>query len=594
MEFTGGFFSPGRPPLALQARSGTEQAAASFQAWLARETHRSVRLNPAACQIRLAVAPCEGPESYVLRITRSSVEVVGDDEAGLAYGLSTLRQLIRLHGLRLPALIIRDRPAFPHRGYSLDISRGRVPKRPGLKRLVDRLADWKMNQLQLYVEHTFDFPFDREIARGVDALTPEDIRELDQYAAQRHVRLVPSLACFGHMGRLLSLPRYRSLAEVGWPARDWASAPWRLRLRGATINPRNPAARRLLRKMLDDFLPCFATPLFNMCGDETYDLGKGVNAPYVKRYGLGRLYADHVHFLAREAARHGKRLMLWGDVLQHHPEAIARLPRDAVVLDWGYEPDTPFEKAGRFIEAGLETWVCPSTRGYKVVFNRVETARANIAGYARAGVRLGAQGLLLTDWGDMGHFNLPACSLHGLALGASLSWNPATDEGRDFDRTFSFHVLGDRSGKAGHTFAQAGGTELAEWPRLLLEPGHPVSPELARRATRRLPYIAGWKRHTSTWTLAKEDLEEIRRAMEALGLTARRLMLDHKIAASKGVFPASLQRTIRVFCREMEGFIRRYAATWRAGYQPAGWRELQRALRRSGRTMQRILKRSGQ
>jgi hexosaminidase len=57
----------------------------------------------------------------------------------------------------LPCLKIRDWPDFARRGVMLDISRGRVPKLETLLELVGHLADFKINEFQLYTEHTFAY-----------------------------------------------------------------------------------------------------------------------------------------------------------------------------------------------------------------------------------------------------------------------------------------------------------------------------------------------------------------------------------------------------------------------------------------------------
>ncbi len=520
-------------------------------------------------------AKSTGPaESYTLSITPGGVRVEGDGAPGLFYGVQTLIQIIRDRGASLPCLFIADRPALAHRGYYLDISRGKVPRMSALKALIDRLAAFKINQFQLYVEHVFEFRFDPEIGRGFGSLTAREVRDLDRYCRQRHIEFVPSLACFGHMGRILSLPKYRALAEVEWPAPDWRRATWPQRLRGATLNPLHPGSKRLLGRMLDEFLPLFSSGLFNMCGDETYDLGKGRNASRAARRGVDRLYLDHVRFLRRLARRHGKRLMFWGDVMLHHPRAIRDIPRDCVVLDWGYSPKTPFEKVGKFLRPGLSAYVCPSVRGYRVVFNDVEEARGNIAGYARAARDLGADGLLNTDWGDMGHFNMLACSYHGLVLGAAMAWNPGGDEGAGFDRAFALQFFGDRTGEVGRLYSKAGSTGISEWPYLISEPRNPA-PALAAKARRLVGSIADWRRRfermkPAAWA-QPNDVRELAAACEALRLNARKLILE-----SRRAVPASAWRAFR---RDLAAFARRYERVWLARNRPSSLTELQRAFR---------------
>ena len=71
--------------------------------------------------------------------------------------MATFRQLSRQYGRNLPCLKIHDWPDFARRGVMLDISRGRVPKLETLLKLASRLADFKINELQLYTEHTFAY-----------------------------------------------------------------------------------------------------------------------------------------------------------------------------------------------------------------------------------------------------------------------------------------------------------------------------------------------------------------------------------------------------------------------------------------------------
>ena len=65
--------------------------------------------------------------------------------------------MARLHNGRLPAGTVRDHPDLAVRGVMVDISRDKVPTMDSLKALIDRLASLKMNQVQLYSEHTFAY-----------------------------------------------------------------------------------------------------------------------------------------------------------------------------------------------------------------------------------------------------------------------------------------------------------------------------------------------------------------------------------------------------------------------------------------------------
>ena len=97
------------------------------------------------------------PEGYALTIDRKGVHVEYRETGGLRAAGATLRQLLREYGRKFPCLKIRDWPDFARRGVMLDISRGRVPKLETLLDLVERLADFKINEFQLYTEHTFAY-----------------------------------------------------------------------------------------------------------------------------------------------------------------------------------------------------------------------------------------------------------------------------------------------------------------------------------------------------------------------------------------------------------------------------------------------------
>jgi len=534
-------------------------------------------------------ASLRNPEAYRLIITRASVSLEYGGLPALAYGLETLCQLTAQFGSGWPCLHIDDEPAFAHRGYYLDVTRGKVPTLATLKRHAERLARFRYNQFQLYIEHTFDFGCDPEIGDGTDPLRSEDILELVDFCRQRHIELVPSLACFGHMGKILSLPQYRELAEVEFPARDWSSATWRQRLHGATIDPFRPGTRRLFERLAADFLPLFPSSRFNICADETYELGRGRNRTRAERDGIGELFAAHVRFLHRLAGRYGKRLMLWGDMMLHHPACIPLIPRDCTVLDWGYEPDTQFRKMQRFLEAGLPAYACPATRGFGVVFNQIEIARANILGYARTAAALGANGLLVTDWGDMGHFNQLACSLHGMLVAAAAAWNPRRVDRVHTDRAAALHLFGSADAAPVEWMLRMGTSPQISWPFLVSPLGDPLQstyPEslLHRQVQDGWECADAFSRRSPGGVIENQDLEELALASEAVALTADKQRVRQIVQNGK-------PRAARVAGRlanDLADFTRRYANSWRKANRESELADVVRALGKVATQLRRL------
>jgi len=592
IQLTGGY-APLSSSLALdlprQFPAPLRQAVHELTAFLQRDMGLRLGRGPArsrnASRITIGLTPGACSESYELVVRPGRIDLEAHGAPGIFYGIQTLVQLLRQTGRRPPCLVLRDKPAFADRGFYLDVTRGRVPSLASLKRIIRMLAALKFNQFQLYVEHVFDFRFDRGIGAGSSPLTADEVRELDAYCSDRFIQFVPSLACFGHMGKILSLPKHRACAEAPWPARDWAHATWLQRLRGATINPTLPASRRLIRDMLDEFLPLFSAPFFNMCGDETYDLGVSQRSRR-RPIPIPDLYAQHVRFIHDHAARHGKQLMLWGDVLLHYPKAIRTLPRDAIVLDWGYSPRTPFRKVSTFLDAGLDAIVCPSTRGYRVVFNEVEEARGNIAGYARTALRCGARGVLTTDWGDIGHFNMLPCSYHGMALAAAMSWNPRADHEAGFDRAFSQLFGADPTGRLARLYSHAGTMGIGEWPSLIrgLRPDS-ESAGKAARVRKTAPVLTSCLRTAQSLRPAglmeASDLTQIRLALDAMRMTAEKTRIESVLAGESGRVTRSTSGMLRELAGDLEAFRRRYADAWLSTCRPSSLRELDDAFKRS-------------
>lgn len=392
-----------------------------------------------------AIANAEG---YTLKIDVRGIALAASTEAGLFYGIQTLRQLIRTEGTSLPCLEIEDAPDFPARGFYHDCTRGKIPTLETLFHLVDKLAYYKLNQLQLYIEHTFAFARHSDMWSGADPLTAEDILRLDAYCRKRHVELVPSLSTFGHFYMGLRNPRQADLNELDDNA---PSLPFSYfnRMLHYTLNPSDPRSLHLVDDMLKEFLPLFSSKYFNICCDETFDLGKGKNAQLVSQPGnsIEKLYTEFLLKIIRLVNKMGRTVMFWGDIIAAAPDLLKDLPKDTIPLEWDYSATVEWRNTQVMKDSGLNFYLCPGVSGWHQFLNDINNASLNITKYVKRGLDYGASGILNTDWGDYGHANALGCSYHGLALGAGCSWNWAgNSELAAFDEAFSWLELGDRSG----------------------------------------------------------------------------------------------------------------------------------------------------
>jgi len=390
------------------------------------------------------------PEGYTLTISKRGIEIAYREAAGLRAAKTTLRQLLREYGRKLPCLKIRDWPDFPRRGVMLDISRGRVPKLETLLDLADKLADFKINELQLYTEHTFAFKKYQRIWQSWGALTAREIQILDAHCQELGMDLVPNQNSFGHLRYFLEDKRLKKLGEISQPflaeTKDFLRRP-------TTLAPNHPGTLPFLRGLYDELLPNFASPLFNIGGDETWDLGKGQSRKLCETKGKGQVYLDFLKQIHHEVSARGKTMMFWGDIILKYPALIRQLPKDVIALNWGYEADHPFEKeAAQFAKAKVPFYVCPGTSTWQTLTGKHDNALANLRAAAKTGKKFGAIGFLNTDWGDGGHPQPLAVSWPLFAAGAALAWNATSADEKTLAAVLNRDVFEDANGKT----AQAG------------------------------------------------------------------------------------------------------------------------------------------
>lgn len=360
----------------------------------------------------------EEGEAYTLQIDENRVAIEAQSPAGAFYAIQTLRQIFKHK--EIPCLFIEDEPDFQYRGFYHDVTRGKIPTMETMKQLIDQMAYYKLNSLQLYVEHTFEFAEYRQLRDRTGCLTKEDLLELGEYCRENFIDFVPSLSTFGHLFELLELPQYKHLRVL----KDYDASPnfWSDRMGHHTLDPEDPQSIALVESLIDQYVPCFDSQWFNICCDETFDLHRfdalGVDS--------GKLYVDFVKKIIARVQKHGKKVMMWADILLKYPETIQEIPEDICFLNWNYRPEPPEEKILQFAQSGRTQIVCPGTSSWSRLCENVGKGEPNICRMAEYGYRHGALGVLNTNWGDWGNPCSLELAMYGLVLGAEKSWSVGT------------------------------------------------------------------------------------------------------------------------------------------------------------------------
>lgn len=434
---------------------------------------------------RLDPAGTPWAQGFRLVIREAGIELTAHDAAGLFYGREVLRQLELGEAEGLPCGEIEDHPDLPVRGYLLDCSRDRVPTMDFLVGvLIPRLGRLRVNQLQLYIEHTVAYAGHEAAWKNASPFTFAELRELEARCAEHHIELVPCQNTFGHLERWLDLPEYRHLAEV----ENGYESPWGWRPGTCSLAAVLPEAFDFAADLIDQWSAVSNAALFNIGCDETFDLGQGRSREACETQGKAQVYLAHLRRLCERVSECGKTPIYFGDIVLKHPELIAQLPEDGVLVNWNYEADKSFRaESEAFQRAGVRFYVCPGTSSWCSITGRGRNAVDNQRDAAQAALACGAEGFLNTEWGDHGHWQTQAVSWVGLVFGSAVAWCCDTNAGvAPLPRAISRIAADEESPALGEAlWALANACESSDvrfanstwWFRFLHAPEQPVDRE---------------------------------------------------------------------------------------------------------------------
>lgn len=399
-------------------------------------------------------------EGYRLVISREGVLALGGSEIGLHWGIQTLRQLVRQYGCLLPCVVIRDYPQLKARGLFYDVTRGRIPTLAYLKELADKCSFYKLNQLHLYIEHSFLFDGFSETVRDDTPLTAQDILELDKYCRSRHVELVPSVATLGHLYKVLRGKRYGHLSELEEGKREFSFYG---RMEHHTLDVTQSESLELVKNMIREYAALFTSRLFNINGDEVFDLGKGRGKALADEIGSHQMYVDWVGKISNFVKELGFRPMFWGDVIIEDPSQMAKLPQDIICMNWDYEPDYREDHAKALAATGVSQYLCPGLQGWNRMLNHHDRAYRNLHKMATLAHKFGGEGFLVTEWGDYGHMQDPESTVSLLGYAGAMGWNREIPAKEVLDEAISAVEYGDISGDLLFTLERLSHQAVMTW-----------------------------------------------------------------------------------------------------------------------------------
>ena len=314
-------------------------------------------------------------------------------------------------GLFLAACTLRDGKNIPelHQtrhiascGMMLDMSRGGVMTVEAVKGMIDAHAALGLNLMMLYTEDTYTVPEAPYLGYLRGRYTEKELREMDDYAAESGVELVPCVQTLAHLEQFLQWDVNRDIKD-----------------NDCVLMIDEPKTYAWIRAALTALRRCFRTNRIHIGMDEAH--GVGLGEYYQKHGAVNRfeLLNRHLNRVVDICKELGFKPIMWSDMFYRLgsknndyydtdavvPEsAIAQIP-DVALCYWDYyHTDEQFyagmleghRKMGKEVvfAGGIWTWAG--------ILPHVRKTNATMYPALRACLKAGIGTVLATLWGDDG------------------------------------------------------------------------------------------------------------------------------------------------------------------------------------------------
>jgi hypothetical protein len=358
-------------------------------------------------------------EGYALRVSESGVLAGADSPRGRFYAAQTLAQLVVGAAARpLPCIDILDWPRMTMRGFTLcyHIVGDEVPLLgPNAETAIlaiREMAHLKMNAVVIEPEAQFPYRKHPKIPSRT-AFSPDEVAAIRRAAEDTQVEIIPLVQSIGHAYAVLRHPEYAHLRELPDTSQQYCLC--------------NDAVTALYAELAGEVIDAFGATRLHIGGDESRRLGQCPRCrEKAARVGIGGLYADHVNRIAEGLLSRGVTPVVWGDIMEDHPDILDALDPRVQVIYWNYDMvdwNRPYvlemyARPGRTVFTGSAARFGPhgdATFLYK-------KAMRNIGLLAQETVRMGYAGMIVTDWTKLAPFEV---GLVATAYGAEASWSGA-------------------------------------------------------------------------------------------------------------------------------------------------------------------------
>lgn len=273
---------------------------------------------------------------------QSGIKIEANNSTGVFYGMQTLYQLIEAkdNTFTVPNVEITDYPAFKWRAFMLDEARVFKGKEV-VKDLLDAMARLKMN---IFHWHLTDdqgwrieikkYPKLTEVGAYRDSTqlggykskiydgkphggyyTQDDIREIIEYARQRHIEIIPEIEMPGHA--TAAIAAYPWLGTTG----ESVKVACLFGVQYEVFNVADPRVITFFDDVLDEVIALFPSKIIHIGGDEVkYEQWKNSNQiqAYMKSLDLKTPADLQIYFtnrMSNSLKQKGRQMMGWNDIV---------------------------------------------------------------------------------------------------------------------------------------------------------------------------------------------------------------------------------------------------------------------------------------
>jgi len=314
-------------------------------------------------------------------------------------------------GLFLAACALRDGKDIPelHQtrhiascGMMLDMSRGGVMTVEAVKGMIDAHAALGLNLMMLYTEDTYTVPEAPYLGYLRGRYTEKELREMDDYAAESGVELVPCVQTLAHLEQFLQWDVNRDIKD-----------------NDCVLMIDEPKTYAWIRAALTALRRCFRTNRIHIGMDEAH--GVGLGEYYQKHGAVNRfeLLNRHLNRVVDICKELGFKPIMWSDMFYRLgsknndyydtdavvPEsAIAQIP-DVALCYWDYYHTDEQFYAGMLEghrQMGKEVVFAGGIWTWSGILPHVRKTNATMYPALRACLKAGIGTVLATLWGDDG------------------------------------------------------------------------------------------------------------------------------------------------------------------------------------------------